>query len=161
MKRTFLAGVLLTFCGVTQAAYVEPDVQAALDGFKGCGGAIREAMKSYIRSPDGRYFTKWSDETIVNSYFFGAAFGQAGDTIYQDTAVVKAGNICVVTTSTVLTVNQRCIQYKEENPAWTYEATLGDYTFTKNKGGVRALLKDFNSGCVVQFNMAQKYPADK
>ena len=52
-----------------------------------------------------------------------------------------------------IVTQKSCIQYKEENPVWSYIEAQGDNIWVKNPGGVIAILKNAPvDGCIVSFN---------
>jgi hypothetical protein len=150
--------IQLLCVGSASAEYIDPARQAELNGFTGCATAIKTEMKNFDAAPDARYITHWDTTTVAKSLAFTYVYGKAGDTVQGTIMFWKDGGQCWAHNFTTITFTQTCMQYKEENPAWQYKATLGDYTFTQNKGGVYALLKDFHNGCIVQIQRTGAFP---
>jgi hypothetical protein len=53
------------------------------------------------------------------------------------------------------------MSYKEANPVWKYVESTGDYVWTKNAGGVDAIMQSPpHGGCNIFYKVNKKYAAD-
>ena len=126
-----------------------------------CDSAISQEFDSYMNSSDGRVSTDYFS-LGGKTFSIMATYGTQGDGVWQHTVFEKDGSICYAYSTTDIVTNKSCIAYKEENPVWKYISSQGDFTWTKNKGNVDALLKNLpNGGCSIKFMLSKKYPADK
>lgn len=126
-----------------------------------CDSAISQEFASYIKSDEGRvsrdYFSAGGKTVSLM-----ATWGKQGDTVWKYTVFENQDSKCNAYSVSEITTNKSCMAYKEENPAWKYVASQGDYTWTENKGKVDALMSNLpNGGCSVKFKMSKTYPADK
>jgi hypothetical protein len=129
-------------------------------GFYGCDTAINKSLSFYIKSETGRisgdYFMK-----NPSTYALMVTFGTQGDSVFQHFVFEKKGSSCYVYQTSIITNKIGCLAWKEENPEWKYVASSGDFTWTKNKGGVDGLLNTLPSGgCSVIYNQNNIYPTD-
>lgn len=130
-------------------------------GFNGCDNAINAEIASYDKSATGRISLEHFEQSNKSiSILF--TFGTPGDSVFVSDVFTKDANICYVYKYSQINSVDSCIAYKENNPAWKFVDTQGDYTWTKNIGGVDALMLSLpKGGCVVNFKSSNKYPADK
>lgn len=129
--------------------------------FYKCDSAINQEFKYYLKSSNGEakayYFNQDS-----NTFALLATWGDKGDGIWQYSIFSKSGPSCNVYQTATITTNKSCIAWKEENTAWKYVKSNGDFTWTANKGGIDTILTNLpNGGCNINFNMNSKYPIDK
>ena len=107
--------------------------------FVGCDSAILKEFDEYINAPTGRVTTNYFRKG-GNSFSVTATWGKAGDSIYQTSVFEKDGTTCRAYQISMIQVEDNCVAYKEKNPVWTYIEATGDFLWTKNKGGVKALM---------------------
>ncbi len=128
--------------------------------FVGCDSAILKEFGDYIKSPNGRVTTD-TFKKGGNTYSITATWGKTGDSLYQRSVFEKDGATCHVYQTTIISDEDNCMAYKEKNPAWKYVEATGDYMWTKNKGGVDALMQTTKGGnCNVIYQLTKEFPAD-
>lgn len=139
--------------------YADPVEMANKAGFKGCDNAISEEMSHYINADNGRINIEYDDENFKGrSISFLTTHGNNGDTVLQKNTFIKSGASCQVYLFGQITTQKSCMQFKEENPVWKYVSSQADNIWTKNSGGVIAILKSGPiGGCIVSYNRSAAY----
>ncbi len=128
-------------------------------GFRGCENFIAHTVHDFEASSNGRYVTDYMHATVHDSFNVIATWGKPGDTVFVSDSFTKKGARCYVDEVSQITLAKSCMQYASENPVWKYQAATGDVTYMQNAGGVNALLKSFNHGCIVTFQLTKEGPA--
>lgn len=130
------------------------------NGFVGCDSAIKQQFKSYMESGDGRVSIDYFEKN-GKTFSIMATWGKVGDSIMQHTVFEKSGTVCYAYQLSQISTEESCDEYKEANPVWKYVDSKGDYLWTKNSGGVDALMKRLpNGGCYISYNVSNKYSVD-
>lgn len=128
-------------------------------GFTGCDSAINERFSFYNKADSGRVTTDHFNNGKTFSIM--ATFGVQGDSVMIRSVFEKDGDKCNSYATSMITSKLSCIAYKEQNPAWKFVESQGDFTWTKNSGGVDALLLALPAGgCGILYNVNSIYPAD-
>ncbi len=129
-------------------------------GFTGCDSAIKEEFKEYLTDATGRVSSNYFEKNR-KIFSLTATWGEVGDSIFQKTIFEKNDQICYAYRITVITLKESCMSFKEANPVWKYVDSSGDYVWTKNAGGVDAIMQSPPyGGCNIFYNISKKYPAD-
>lgn len=128
--------------------------------FNGCDGAIVKEFEGYINSDSGRISSDYFNKN-GQTFSLMATFGSQGDSVFIRTVFEKDGETCKAYRTTIVSSSDNCMAYKEKNLAWKYVEATGDYMWTKNAGGVDALMQTTKGGyCNIIFNIAKNYPAN-
>ncbi len=128
-------------------------------GFTGCDKAISTEMAHYTNYGNGRINIEYDNKRFKNKAIsFLTTHGNSGDTVLQKNTFINHGGSCQAYLFGQITTSKNCVQFKEENPVWTYVESQGDNIWTKNSGGVIAVLKSAPiGGCIVSYNRAALY----
>src|SRR5690606_5322625 len=86
-------------------------------GFVGCDKAIRSVFDT-AGGEDMRVVTDVFDETKQDSLKMTAAWGRDGDSVFTEAEFRKAGPLCLVTATTILTSSKSCTAYAAEMTAF-------------------------------------------
>ncbi|MDD7805120.1 MAG: hypothetical protein PUP46_06090 [Endozoicomonas sp. (ex Botrylloides leachii)] len=124
-------------------------------GFNRCDHAIAEEFKGLAQKGDGVASTGYFNN---RSFSIMATWGKKKDSIWKNTTFVKFGRRCLAYSVVGSTFPSTCSVFKAENPQWKSMKQVADFTWTQNKGGVNALLKDLpNDHCSVTYRIHQAY----
>ena len=127
-------------------------------GFNRCDKAIAEEFKSLANNSDGVASTGYFNN---RSFSVMATWGKKNDSVWKNTTFIKFGRRCLAYSLIGSTFPSKCDAFKTKNPEWQVMKKATDFTWTQNKGGVNALLKDLpNGSCSITYRIHQAYEVD-
>lgn len=150
IKTLLLGSVLISSMNLSAG----PIEMAHKAGFVGCDTAINTELSHYMKSDNGRVNIEYDDVKMKNKVIsFLVTYGRSGDTVLEKATFINNDGSCQAYMFGQIVTQKSCIQYKEENPVWSYIEAQGDNIWVKNPGGVIAILKNAPvDGCIVSFN---------
>ncbi len=147
-----ILSILLFAPLVAQAASTLPLELAHKKGFKGCDAAISKVF-TYMDG-DVRVNVSTFDQTAKDSLKLTATGGTPGDSVYIEAEFRKQGSACVVTQTSMLTMNKSCDNYVGQDvPAFRFVARSADFAWYQNQGGVNLMTRDVGGACVAVFQL--------
>ncbi|MDP0587719.1 MAG: hypothetical protein QS748_00295 [Candidatus Endonucleobacter bathymodioli] len=156
MSRTSIALVLLVTC--SSAHGVDLISMAHKAGFNRCDDAISKEFSSLSENGEGVASTGYFNN---RSFSVMATWGNEKDSVWKNTTFIKFGRRCLVYSLVGSTFPSTCSVFKEKNPQWETKKKVVDFTWTQNKGGINALLKDLpGNNCSVTYRIHQAYNID-
>ncbi len=124
-------------------------------GFNKCDLAINEEFKDLDKQGNAIASTGYFNNRSFNVM---ATWGTAGDSVWKNTTFIKFGRSCLAYSVIGITYKEACSTYQKKNPEWAEIQTLGDFTWTKNEGGVSAIMKEPSEGrCEITYRVHQNY----
>ena len=152
-------GILTMFLLLTLPATHATDLikMAHKAGFNRCDAAIVEEFKGLANNDDGVASTGYFNN---RSFSIMATWGEEKDSVWKNTTFIKFGRRCLAYSLIGSTFPSTCAAFKAGNPQWETMKKAADFTWTTNKGGINALLKDLpNDHCSVTYRIHQAYEA--
>ena len=154
MPRTGLIGLLFFAIPFTASA---SDLVALAHkaGFDRCDTAIQSEFKDMARVGNGVASTGYFNDRSFNVM---ASWGNDRDSVWKNTTFIKFGRSCLAYSVVNTTFKNGCVTFKEKNPEWQVIREQGDFIWTRNAGGVNAVLKSLPNGvCAVTYRIHQTY----
>ncbi|MCW7552350.1 hypothetical protein NX722_06765 [Endozoicomonas gorgoniicola] len=159
MSRTGLIGLLFS----TLPLYATPLFATDSDlldlahkaGFNRCDTAIETEFSDMTRIGNGVASTGYFNDRSFNVM---ATWGNDRDSVWKNTTFIKFGRSCLAYSVVNTTFKNSCSAFKEQNPEWKVIREQGDFTWTRNAGGVNAILKSLpNDVCAITYRIHQAY----
>lgn len=124
-------------------------------GFNRCDNAITEEFKGLAQNGEGVASTGYFNN---RSFSVMATWGKKKDSVWKNTTFIKFGRRCLAYSLIGSTFPSKCSAFKTNNPQWETMKQAADFTWTQNKGGINALLKDLpNDNCSITYRIHQAY----
>lgn len=154
--RTYL--LLLLFCLMTPLSQASDLLSLAHKaGFDRCDSAIATEFQDLSTNGNGVASTGYFNDRSFNVM---ATWGKDRDSVWKNTTFIKFGRNCLAYSVISTTFPAGCVVFKEKNPQWSVIKEQGDFTWTRNKGGVNAIMKSLpNGACEVTYRVHQTYQA--
>lgn len=153
MPRTGLVLVLL-FAPVASNA-TELLELAHKAGFDRCDTAIETEFSDMQRVGNGVASTGYFNDRSFNVM---ATWGNDRDSVWKNTTFIKFGRSCLAYSVINTTFASGCMTFKDKNPEWKVIKEQGDFIWTRNPGGVNAVLKSLPNGvCAITYRVHQTY----
>ncbi|MRI34470.1 hypothetical protein EOPP23_15900 [Endozoicomonas sp. OPT23] len=124
-------------------------------GFNKCDQAINAEFKDLDKQGNAIASTGYFNNRSFNIM---ATWGSEGDSVWKNTTFIKFGRSCLAYSVIGITYQEACSTYQKKNPEWSEIQKLGDFTWTKNEGGVSAIMKEPSEGrCEITYRVHQNY----
>ena len=124
-------------------------------GFNKCDQAIEAEFRDLDKQGNAIASTGYFNNRSFNIM---ATWGAEGDSVWKNTTFIKFGRSCLAYSVIGITYQEACSNYQKKNPEWAEVRKLGDFTWTKNKGGVSAIMKEPSKDrCEITYRVHQNY----
>ncbi|WP_062270451.1 hypothetical protein [Endozoicomonas arenosclerae] len=124
-------------------------------GFDRCDSAIATEFKDLATQGNGVASTGYFNDRSFNIM---ATWGDEKDNVWKNTTFIKFGRSCLAYSVIGTTYNASCSNFNEKNPEWGVIKAQGGFTWTRNKGGVNAIMKSLpNGSCEITYRIHQNY----
>ena len=154
------AGLLSVLSATVQGSdpdFVEFVVNVAHKrGFTHCDEAVRETF-SLAGGSDMRVITETFPGFEDDMLKITAAYGDVGDSIFLEAEFRRRGDVCLATSTVLLTTTDSCAEQAAQMPAFKLQAKTLDLFFTQNECGIPMILKPVGNGCVAIFQQSRVY----
>ena len=157
MPRTGLIGLLFSTLSLTATASDLLDL-AHKAGFDRCDAAIETEFSDMARIGNGVASTGYFNDRSFNVM---ATWGNDRDSVWKNTTFIKFGRSCLAYSVVNTTFKNSCATFIEQNPEWAVIREQKDFIWTRNAGGVNAILKSLpNDVCAINYRIHQTYDSN-
>ncbi|MGI9275722.1 MAG: hypothetical protein ACR2PT_12870 [Endozoicomonas sp.] len=126
-------------------------------GFDRCDNAITTEFKELAVNGNGVASTGYFNNRSFNVL---ATWGGKDYSALKSSTFIKFGRKCLAYSIINTTYSGACKTFMEKNPGWEMIREQGSFTWTRNKGGVNAILKTLpNQICDITYRIHQTYEA--
>ncbi|AMO56433.1 hypothetical protein GZ77_06485 [Endozoicomonas montiporae] len=157
MPRTGIIGLLFSTLSLSATA---SDLLALAHnaGFNRCDSAIQTEFSDMARVGNAVASTGYFNDRSFNVM---ATWGKDQDSVWKNTTFIKFGRSCLAYSVINTTFAKGCDTFKQQNPEWEEIRKQGDFIWTRNAGGVNAILKSLPNGvCSVNYRIHQTYDSE-
>ncbi|MGI9279715.1 MAG: hypothetical protein ACR2PX_08800 [Endozoicomonas sp.] len=124
-------------------------------GFDRCDAAITTEFKDLAEQGNGVASTGYFNDRSFNIM---ATWGSQKDSVWKNTTFIKFGRSCLAYSVIGTVYGGSCSAFNDKNPQWGVIKEQGGFTWTKNKGGVNAIMKSLpNGSCEITYRIHQNY----
>ena len=127
-------------------------------GFNRCDSAIETEFRDMQRVGNGIASTGYFNDRSFNVM---ATWGSDRDSVWKNTTFIKFGRNCLAYSVVNTTFKAGCVTFTDQNPEWQVIREQGDFIWTRNPGGVNAILKSLpNEVCAITYRIHQTYDSN-
>lgn len=127
-------------------------------GFDRCDTAIETEFRDMRRVGNGVASTGYFNDRSFNIM---ATWGNEHDSVWKNTTFIKFGRNCLAYSVINTTFKSGCVTFKDKNPKWQVIKEQGNFIWTRNPGGVNAVLKALPNGvCAITYRIHQTYDSN-